>query len=193
MKKKLQSLLIGLLVASMVTGCNSKVSNNENKSSSLNEDTSIAVQADKDKSEAGTEETASDNQAGAAEKATADSASKETASSNDASRLFETVTTTVKESDSFGDIILDIQKIDLDYGDSVNVDFSGGYSMKEIPFYPDFYGKKGGDIITDFYDDITIAGIGYNLNVSANVQVGETATITIDKRAKYLNEYNATM
>ena len=51
---------------------------------------------------------------------------------------FEPVRATVTEIDQFGDIMLDLEQISLEYGDSVDLCFSGGYAMKAVPYYPVF-------------------------------------------------------
>ncbi len=119
--------------------------------------------------------------AGCAQKKTEPAARKE----------FETVTAAVLSTDEFGDVLIDIQSIDLEYGDSVNLSFSGGYQIEDIPFYPDFYGKRGDTILCDFFDDCCIAGIHYSFNDTANIKNGETVTITLNEAGKYRDKYEA--
>ena len=104
---------------------------------------------------------------------------------------FEPLTAAVLSEDQFGDVLLDLQEIDLVYGDSIDLAFSGGYSVKSIPFYPDFYGTGGDAVLTDFYDQLAVAGIGCSFNEAAGVKEGETVTITLDERGKYRKEFEA--
>ena len=104
---------------------------------------------------------------------------------------FEPLTAAVLSEDQFGDVLLDLQEIDLVYGDSIDLAFSGGYSVKSIPFYPDFYGTGGDTVLTDFYDQLAVAGIGCSFNEAAGVKEGETVTITLDERGKYRKEFEA--
>lgn len=104
---------------------------------------------------------------------------------------FEPKTVTVKSVDQFGDVLIDLQEIDLEYGDSIDLSFSGGYSIESIPYYPEFYGKKGTTILTDYYNDLAVAGIGCSFNETAKIQEGEKLTITLDERGKYQKEFEA--
>ena len=86
---------------------------------------------------------------------------------------FGPVTAKVLQDDQFGDVLIDLQELELAYGDSVDLAFSGGYSIESIPYYPDFYGTKGQTILTDFYDDLAVAGIGCSFNETAKIKEGE--------------------
>ena len=104
---------------------------------------------------------------------------------------FKPVTATVIEEDQYGDVMLDLEEISLEYGDSVNISFSGGYEMKEVPYYPDFFGNKGSAILTDHFDTICIAGIGCSFNSTAGIQNGEKVTISLEKKERYKDEFEA--
>lgn len=101
------------------------------------------------------------------------------------------VTATVVREDQYGNLRLDLMWIALDYGDSVNVSFSGGYELEGIPFYPDFYGRHHTVILTDYFDTVSLGGIGYDFNNSAGVEAGETATITLERKGRYREEFEA--
>ena len=100
------------------------------------------------------------------------------------------VSASVIEEDQFGDVMLDLKEIDLEYGDSVNISFSGGYEMKEIPYYPDFYGNKGAAVLTDYYDTICIAGIGCSFNNLAGIEIGEDVRISLEQEGRYKDVEN---
>ena len=104
---------------------------------------------------------------------------------------FEPVRATVTGTDQFEDIMLDLEQIDLEYGDSVDISFSGGYEFKAVPYYPDFYGKKDSAILTDHFHVICVAGIGCSLNLDAGIKPGETATITLEQKGRYRAEFEA--
>lgn len=104
---------------------------------------------------------------------------------------FKPVKAIVKGMDEYEDIMLDLKQIDLEYGDSVDIYFSGGYAFKALPYYPDFYGKKDSAILTDHFDDICVAGIGCGLNLVAGIKPGETATITLEQKGRYRAEFEA--
>ena len=119
------------------------------------------------------------------------SISESAAAESKESVSFETVSVTVNEMDNNGDVGFDIDEIDLEYGDSVNISFSGGYELKGIPYYPDFYGKRGSAILTDHFDNLCVAGIGCSFNKTANIQMNETAIIDLDEKGKYKTEFDA--
>ena len=93
--------------------------------------------------------------------------------------------------DQYGNVRFDITQIDLEYGDSVDISFSGGYRMKDTPFYPDYYGSIGSAILTDHHANITIGAIGSSFNKTANIEKDETAVITLAEKGKYKKEYEA--
>ena len=104
---------------------------------------------------------------------------------------YEPVKGTVIAENQYGDVMLDLEAIDLEYGDSVNISFSGGYEMEMIPYYPDFYGNKDSAILTDHFDTICIAGIGCNFNGTAGIQIGEEVEISLEKKGRYRDEFEA--
>ena len=77
---------------------------------------------------------------------------------------FEPVRAMVTKVDRFGDLILDLESIDLEYGDSVDLSFSGGHEIKAVPYYPDFFGKRNDAILTDYFNGICVAGISCDLS-----------------------------
>lgn len=103
----------------------------------------------------------------------------------------EVARATVTEEDQYGDIRIDLTQIDLEYGDSVNLSFSGGWSINEVPYYPDFFGSRGSVVLTDYFKTLCIAGIGCSLNKMAGVQPGETLVITLAQKGRYRPEYEA--
>ena len=84
-----------------------------------------------------------------------------------------------------------LKEIDLEYGDSVNVSFSGGYEEKGLPFYPDFFGRIHTAVLTDYFDTISVAGIGYSFNNHAGVRIGEEVKISLEEKGRYREEYEA--
>ena len=115
----------------------------------------------------------------------------EDASAGDSDDDFETLVANVTDIDMYGDFVLDISDLDLEYGDSINITASGGWTFEAIPFYPQFYGRKGSTVVSDYFHNIVIAGVGTALNKKADVKVGETVTITLDERGKYKRDFEA--
>ena len=106
---------------------------------------------------------------------------------------FKPLTVTVVSEDQFGGIQLSINKLDLEYGDSINLSFSGGYEERSVPYYPDFFGDKGQTVVNDYFDYILVTKINESFTKNTGVTAGETVTITLDERGKYkeiLEAYN---
>ena len=105
---------------------------------------------------------------------------------------YEKLEATVTEIDQFGDAVLDIRDLNLDYGDSVNVEFSGGYTGKAVPVYPEFYGNRGDSVVTDYFKDyIVVAGIGFDFASVTGIEAGETVVISLDEPEKYKELFEA--
>ena len=109
---------------------------------------------------------------------------------------FEPVHATVTDIDQFGDIAFDINQSDLDrigleYGDSVDFHFSGGQELKAVPYYPDFFGRMGDPLLGVYLGIVKIGGIDCNLNEAVGAEPGDTVTITLDQKGRYKAEYEA--
>ena len=104
---------------------------------------------------------------------------------------FEPVRAMVTGVDRFGDLILDLESIDLEYGDSVDLSFSGGHEIKAVPYYPDFFGKRNDAILTDYFNGICVAGISCDLSKSTGIEPGEALTITLEQRGRYRELFEA--
>ena len=109
---------------------------------------------------------------------------------------FEPVQATVTEIDQFGDIAFDmdqsvLDRIGLEYGDSVDLHFSGDHELKAVPYYPDFFGRMGDAALVVLFDTVKVGGFDCNLNESVGVEPGETVTITLDQKGRYKAEYEA--
>lgn len=97
----------------------------------------------------------------------------------------------VTDIDQYGDVMFDIKEIALEYGDSVDISFSGGYELKNIPYYPDFFGNRGSAILTDHFDNVCVAGIGCSFNNKADIKTGEKVRVVINEKGRYKKEYEA--
>ena len=76
------------------------------------------------------------------------------------------------------------------YGDSINVCFSNGKKLKDIPYYNGYYVPAGGTLLVGYpgYDYIK-AAINYGDDLFEVLDLDEsmTATITLNKSGKYLD------
>ena len=109
---------------------------------------------------------------------------------------FEPVHATITDVDQFGDIAFDkgqddLDRIGLEYGDSVDLRFSGGQELKAVPYYPDFFGRMGDPSLVVFFGTVKVGGFDCNLNEAVGVKPGETVTITLDRKGRYKAEYEA--
>ncbi len=80
------------------------------------------------------------------------------------------------------------------YGDSVDILFSNGYSMEDVPYYNGYYTKNGENILVAYpgYPYIKAAiNNGDSLWALAGLKEGDTAEITLNDAAKYFDIQNA--
>ncbi len=77
------------------------------------------------------------------------------------------------------------------FGDSVNVTFSSGFTFEDIPFYDGYYVKAGAPLIVGYqgYPHIDFA-TNNKANCYQNLELkdGDTMTITLNQKGKYLTE-----
>ncbi len=111
----------------------------------------------------------------------------------------ETKTFKVMHEEKFGGIYFDstidaFNALGFSYGDSVDIEFSNGTSMKDLPYYNGYY--------VDIGDPLLVAYPGYPY-IEAAINYGDdpwiglglddscTATITLKEKGKYLSVQNA--
>lgn len=82
----------------------------------------------------------------------------------------------------------------FEYGDSVTVTFSNGYTMEDLPYFNGYYVNVGEPLLVAYpgYDYIK-AAINYGKDVweFAGLDDGMTAAVTLKERGKYLNVQEA--
>ena len=94
---------------------------------------------------------------------------------------------------SFGGVYInitidDFNKLGFTYGDSVDVAFSNGYELKDIPYYNGYYVNVGNPVLVAYpgYPYIEAAiNYGDPLWDTANLAEGDTATVTLTEAGKY--------
>ena len=80
------------------------------------------------------------------------------------------------------------------YGDSVDVTFSNGYTLHDLPYYNGYYTQTGEPLLIAYpgYDFIKAAvNSGDDLWEVAGLSESDTATVTLFERGKYLDIQNA--
>ena len=96
--------------------------------------------------------------------------------------------------DEFGGIFIektieDFNKLGFKYGDSVNIKFSNGYELKDQPYYNGYYVDANNSLLVGYpgYPWIKAAiNYGEDLFEIAGLKEDDTATITLNKKGKYL-------
>ena len=90
--------------------------------------------------------------------------------------------------------IEDFDKLGFVYGDSVNIEFSNGYTMEDQPYYNGYYTKTGESLLVAYpgYDYIKACiNNGDDLFEIAKLDEDCTATITLNKSGKYADIQDA--
>lgn len=88
----------------------------------------------------------------------------------------------------------DFNALGFAYGDSVNVTFSSGYTLEDLPYYNGYYTVTGQPLLIAYpgYPYIKAAiNNGDDLWTVAGLQEGDTATITLAERGKYTSIQDA--
>ena len=99
----------------------------------------------------------------------------------------------VSRDTSFGGVYInitidDFNKLGFAYGDSVNVTFSNGYELKDIPYFNGYYANVGDPLLVGYpgYPYVEAAfNYGDPLWGTANLTEGDTATVTLAEAGKY--------
>ena len=79
--------------------------------------------------------------------------------------------------------------LDAEFGDSLNIYFSGGYVLEDIPYYDGYYERSGRIVVADYPGaDISIAYcFSGKMWEAAGCVPGDTVTLTIREKGKYLD------
>ena len=82
----------------------------------------------------------------------------------------------------------DFNALGYQYGDSVTIDFSNGYSLSDIPYYNGFYTRAGESLLIAYpgYEYIkAVVNYGDDLWEIAKLSDNDTATVTLVEAGKY--------
>ena len=88
----------------------------------------------------------------------------------------------------------DFGKLGFEAGDSVDLVFSNGYTLEDLPYYSGYYVNAGEPLLLAYEGCRSLdACINYgdSLWTVAELEEGMTATITMNEKAKYLSIQNA--
>ena len=100
----------------------------------------------------------------------------------------------VLHEEEFGGVYLDLTIEDFNalgfaYGDSVDLAFSNGYELKDVPYYNGYYTRNGDPLLVAYpgYPHIkAVVNDGDDLFVLAGLAQGDTAAVTLAEAGKYL-------
>ena len=93
-----------------------------------------------------------------------------------------------------GITIEDFNALGFEYGDSVEVMFSNGFALEDIPYYNGYYTNNGEPLLIAYpgYPYIKAAiNNGDDLWAVAGLEEGDSAEITLREKARYLDIQNA--
>ena len=107
-------------------------------------------------------------------------------------------TYTVLKDEKFGAVHLDTSLEDFfndgfELGDSLNLSFSNGYVLNDLPLYSGYYVKAGGCLVVAYpgYEHIAVAKSSDVIWDEVGAKQGDTCTVTINEKGKYLNVQEA--
>ena len=95
----------------------------------------------------------------------------------------------------FDDVsIEELNALGFSFGDSINVSFSNGFEMKDIPYYNGYYVDEGDPLLVG-YPGYPHPRLGYNYGDDvwqlANLTDKMTGTVTLNEKGKYLDNQKA--
>lgn len=102
------------------------------------------------------------------------------------------------ENTEFGAVNIDVaheefEKLGAELGDSLDVYFSNGFTLEDIPYYDGFYDRVGCPAVVDYPGtEIQIAFcFGDAMWDVSGCTAGETVTLNVREKGKYLDRQNA--
>ena len=107
--------------------------------------------------------------------------------------------TAISHDEQFGGVYInctidDFNNLGFSYGDSVNINFSNGYSIKDIPYYNGYYVDEG-ELLLVAYPGYNYIKVGYNYGDDlwkvGNLSRTDRASIVLNQKKKYLKNQQA--
>ncbi len=101
--------------------------------------------------------------------------------------------TSITENEKFNSVNVDISINDFNnlgftFGDSLNVSFTNGYELNDIPYYNGYYVRNDMPLVVGYpgYDNISITRNNTGLWTTAKLNKDDKVTITMNTKGKYL-------
>ena len=108
--------------------------------------------------------------------------------SSDGERFVRFPATSLTQTETQATTIDQFNALGYEYGDSVNVTFSNGYTLEDIPYYNGYYTATGEPLLIAYpgYDYIKAAiNNSADLWLVADLDEDDTADIELNERGKY--------
>ena len=105
----------------------------------------------------------------------------------------------ISRDENFGGVYINLtvdefNELGFAFGDGVNVEFSNGYTLSDIPYYNGYYVNVGDPLLVGYpsypYIEATV-NYGDSLWETAGLSEGDTATVTLTETKKYLSTQEA--
>lgn len=103
----------------------------------------------------------------------------------------------VEEDVGYGNVLMEIDldefnSLGFNCGDSLDVTFSNGYALNDVPYYTGYYTKAGEPLVVAFDGTDLVGAINFgSLWDDAGLSNDDTAVITLHEAGKYLDVQNA--
>ena len=83
----------------------------------------------------------------------------------------------------------EFEELGFELGDSVNLSFSNGYSMEDLPYYNGYYVRYGGAVLVAYpgFDSVAVTYNCAGIWEKADLSDGMAFTITLNEKGKYKN------
>lgn len=107
--------------------------------------------------------------------------------------------TAISHDEQFGGVYInctidDFNKLGFSYGDSINITFSNGYSINDVPYYNGYYVDEG-EVLLVAYPGYNYIKVGYNYGEDlwkvGNLSRTDRASIVLNQKEKYLKNQQA--
>ncbi len=103
----------------------------------------------------------------------------------------------VEEDENYGNVLMEIgiddfNELGFSCGDSLDINFSNGYVLSDVPYYDGFYNPAGEPLLLEIDKSELVAAINYgSLWENSGLTNDDTAEITLHQAGKYLDVQNA--
>lgn len=108
------------------------------------------------------------------------------------------ITKNISKDNKFLACIVDVSETEFkEYGftlgDSLDVEFSNGFSLKDVPYFNGYYVKTGEAVVVSYpgYNSVSITYNNQGIWEQAGLSDSDTVTIKLSEKAKYLTTQEA--